>query len=782
MSSLQLPSTGATNWGSGLNSYIRHLENRVQALEKSYGDMTISDVVENVAGACPGVISHFNCEKNGSTIKFSGTIYYAGDIRKVIEIKSDDPITYSINETTHKTSNKSYFVYLNYNSSASTTIERERVEISLSCDLNLSFNSILIGLYYNGDFVPYYYWHLKTIMQHHYELLNPYNTLDENAVSIYVTNGTIDITKTNGVSINSSKCNVYCGGLGYTNETIDTTIQSETKPYELTIKSAKPHFLLDSSVGDEILTTITSSVPSANDSGEGNYYRILLDIFGNIFVQKATADASFKVDKNYSEQTLLNLRFGRQFFKLNTSKTDYDYSLQANLFMEVGRFGYNSLATGSFSSGTSGVSIDSICYTHSIRDGVGGQPFMNIWDVADGYLYLDKLKFATNESTESAAFTINYNGGLQEVSINKNAKDFDSIDISKFYLYTCVTESDCFKTLTFLKSVKSVVLKCNNVSRTITGSGSATLYGGFTCEWYTLTNILTINFVVPNPVSDIMKQCTIESIEFGNTMLDIDSSCMLSTRFLWTQTDAQDEVIQLKNNEASLILPTRTYEPLLLKSSAIKLQTKDGTDILSHSSSEGGRLSLATSDSASSYGSLDFFVTSPSTGTTKTSIVHKHGKTTPFVTSFIEHTYSSTKNELTFNATNSTFNTSELTFNGTVYMKDGEQILFTSDRRRKDNFKNIEENYLSIVNQVPVLEYTYKNSDKKQVGIIAQDLEQVMTNNIDSFVTIQETADLKDKRSLNENKLIYILWKALQEESKLRNKLEQRLIDLENKL
>lgn len=94
---------------------------------------------------------------------------------------------------------------------------------------------------------------------------------------------------------------------------------------------------------------------------------------------------------------------------------------------------------------------------------------------------------------------------------------------------------------------------------------------------------------------------------------------------------------------------------------------------------------------------------------------------------------------------------------GTIYMKESEQILFVSDARRKEKFEGIKDSYLSVVNKVPVLKYNYKNSSKNQVGILAQDLEKALDSLQECFINIQDTTELKSQRSLNENKLLYIL-------------------------
>jgi hypothetical protein len=90
-------------------------------------------------------------------------------------------------------------------------------------------------------------------------------------------------------------------------------------------------------------------------------------------------------------------------------------------------------------------------------------------------------------------------------------------------------------------------------------------------------------------------------------------------------------------------------------------------------------------------------------------------------------------------------------------MAENTQITFVSDRRRKDNFESVDERYLPVVENVPVFYYTYKNSDKQQVGIIAQDLEKVLPSHSQCFINIQNTSELLNQRSLYETKLTYIL-------------------------
>ena len=94
---------------------------------------------------------------------------------------------------------------------------------------------------------------------------------------------------------------------------------------------------------------------------------------------------------------------------------------------------------------------------------------------------------------------------------------------------------------------------------------------------------------------------------------------------------------------------------------------------------------------------------------------------------------------------------------GTLDVAESGGITFSSDRRRKENFSNVSDSYLKVVEDVPVMNYNYKNSIIPQVGIMAQDLENTNIDNISCFVKIEDSLELKNKRSLYETKLVYIL-------------------------
>lgn len=92
----------------------------------------------------------------------------------------------------------------------------------------------------------------------------------------------------------------------------------------------------------------------------------------------------------------------------------------------------------------------------------------------------------------------------------------------------------------------------------------------------------------------------------------------------------------------------------------------------------------------------------------------------------------------------------------------------TSDIRLKTNIKTSDIKATKIVEDIDVVDFEYKsNEGVKQIGVIAQALQSVCPD----MVITGEDGYLRIK----ESKLVYILWKALQESN-------ERISELENKL
>lgn len=90
----------------------------------------------------------------------------------------------------------------------------------------------------------------------------------------------------------------------------------------------------------------------------------------------------------------------------------------------------------------------------------------------------------------------------------------------------------------------------------------------------------------------------------------------------------------------------------------------------------------------------------------------------------------------------------------------------TSDQRAKSHIQLFKSSALDIVNKLPVYEFHYRNNDTPSIGVLAQDAvtfdEQFtdfsLVNNPDA------TGEDGDFMTIKESKLVYILWKAVQEQ------------------
>ena len=99
----------------------------------------------------------------------------------------------------------------------------------------------------------------------------------------------------------------------------------------------------------------------------------------------------------------------------------------------------------------------------------------------------------------------------------------------------------------------------------------------------------------------------------------------------------------------------------------------------------------------------------------------------------------------------------------------------TSDYRAKKDFKLLDINALDLINKVRLYSFKYKDSNQPSIGIIAQDVQDININGFDLVDNKNATGDNFDYMSIHESKLIYILWKAIQEQQKEIEELRQQL-------
>ena len=90
-----------------------------------------------------------------------------------------------------------------------------------------------------------------------------------------------------------------------------------------------------------------------------------------------------------------------------------------------------------------------------------------------------------------------------------------------------------------------------------------------------------------------------------------------------------------------------------------------------------------------------------------------------------------------------------------------------SDRRLKENIKDLDLNCLDLVNNINLREFSWKTDEehKPVIGAIAQELKKVLPEKYaHEFIGGQETDD--EYLSINDSKLVYLLIGAIQEQQK----------------
>lgn len=97
----------------------------------------------------------------------------------------------------------------------------------------------------------------------------------------------------------------------------------------------------------------------------------------------------------------------------------------------------------------------------------------------------------------------------------------------------------------------------------------------------------------------------------------------------------------------------------------------------------------------------------------------------------------------------------------------------TSDRRAKTNIQPITDGALNIVMNTPVYTFNYIKNNVESCGIMAQDLPEDY-----SFDFIDRSDP--DLLKVHESKLVYLLWKALQEQQLEIKKLQCEIEELKN--
>ncbi len=111
---------------------------------------------------------------------------------------------------------------------------------------------------------------------------------------------------------------------------------------------------------------------------------------------------------------------------------------------------------------------------------------------------------------------------------------------------------------------------------------------------------------------------------------------------------------------------------------------------------------------------------------------------------------------------------------------DAQYFNATSDKRAKENIQPATYSALELIKKLPVYIYNYKNSSENVTGILAQDLLEAQPKELDLVSNINATGENNDYMSIKNDKLMFVLMKAIQEQQEQIERLESEIAKLKN--
>lgn len=126
--------------------------------------------------------------------------------------------------------------------------------------------------------------------------------------------------------------------------------------------------------------------------------------------------------------------------------------------------------------------------------------------------------------------------------------------------------------------------------------------------------------------------------------------------------------------------------------------------------------------------------------------------------------------------------------NGYIDVDNYVQALYfnaTSDKRAKTNITRSTFSALGLIKALPIYNFKYKSDNSDSIGIIAQEALNVSAGDFSLVTNAQASGENGNYMSVRESKLVYIAWKAIQEQQEIIDKQQEQinqLTELVNKL
>ena len=630
---------------------------------------------------------------------------------------------------------------------------------------DINYKYILIGLYYNNTFVKYYFSSGKTLMQHSYELEHVWADLDINDVVLTINIGSngmpVILNDQDGIEWDGGII-LNCGGLQADNmrigdEVIEGKVNIGKSPNKLVT-------IVDINYG-----IITPTLTSLIDSDGGKYFRILVDVFGTLIIQQSIDNYNFGSNNTANIQALYNAKFG------NISSIWY-----AGLPVEIARFGYQKGEVVNFKYVQNSLNNSQMnfYFAKAIEGTFLTQQRKNIWLTDDSQIYVDKVLFRKNYNDVNH-FKLNYVPATTRLITESGSYQVTSEG-------ECITTdfsnvADDIITTPFLKIPYSwkIVLDDNELF-------SIKFFWGDEGASWTCTGVSDSSYIIelnPNQAVKAVLQKSAENVylttliplhrqNFSDDWIEVDPSARdgyldevivyLLLRVAINRSKTTENIVNfdfttLMNSKNVMWEQTKSERSLILNSPYVSLQTTGGTSLLLTN----GEIQVTGPTMLNGKISINNDVL-----LLKNNEFNLNSKNMQIKNGVINLQDSKIK------FAGSSVIDSDFSVNGDISLNNG-TVKILSDSRFKENIHHNESDFLTVVLNTPVVNYNYKSSNIKYIGLLAQDLSYSLADDAFFFVDKQPTEDCPDKLVIKETKLIYILWKALQAEVAERKKLER---------
>lgn len=104
----------------------------------------------------------------------------------------------------------------------------------------------------------------------------------------------------------------------------------------------------------------------------------------------------------------------------------------------------------------------------------------------------------------------------------------------------------------------------------------------------------------------------------------------------------------------------------------------------------------------------------------------------------------------------------------------------TSDIRAKKDISKTTFAARDVVKALPIYSYILKENNERNIGIIAQDALDVNLNGFELVKNKEATGKDGDYMAIKESKLVYVAWKAIQEQEEIIEKQQQEIDELKD--